>query len=169
MFHQAKKLSLSQDKERGFTVVEMAVVFLIIAILAALFVPQILTYMRQYRLGVAGRNVATALQRARYIATSNNVRAGISIPNLQQIDIQQFPAQAGIEPELKGTVHLPEGILLSEDYPKQIAFDGRGILTPMPKESPTIKLNGSDGYYVIITISPTGQIRVSDPVRRESD
>jgi hypothetical protein len=32
----------------------------------------------------------------------------------------------------------------------------------MPKDSPTIRLNGSDGYYLFVTVSPTGQVTVSD-------
>jgi hypothetical protein len=131
------------------------------------FVPQIIAYMRMYRLGVASRNVATALQRARYIATSNNARAGITIPNFQRIDIQQFPVEENGEPELKGFIQLPQEVTIAEGAPEQIAFDGRGILTPMPKESPTIRLNGPRGYYVIITISPTGQVSISDPQKGE--
>lgn len=167
MFQQAETFSRIKQRERGFSAVEMAIVFLIIAILVVAFVPQILAYMRIYRLGVASRNVATALQRARYIATSNNARAGISIPSFQRIDIQQFPAEESAEPQLKGIIQLPQEVTIAEGAPKQIAFDGRGILTPMPKESPTIRLNGPRGYYVIITISPTGQVSVSDPQKGE--
>ncbi|MEW6210035.1 MAG: hypothetical protein AB1631_16835 [Acidobacteriota bacterium] len=160
-------MSRKNERERGFSVVELAIVFLIIAILAVAFVPQILAYMRAYRLGVASRNVATALQRARYLATSNNARVGISIIDIQRIDIQQFPVEAGSEPELKGTVQLPQEITIAEGAPKQLAFDGRGILAPMPKESPQIRLNGPRGYFAIITISPTGQVTVSDPQKGE--
>ncbi len=167
MFQQAETFSRKKQRERGFSVIEMAIVFLIIAIVIAAFVPQILAYRRLYSLNVASRNVATALQRARYIATSNNARAGISIPSFQRLDIQQFPVDAGAEPELKGIVQLPQEITIAEDAPKEIAFDGRGILTPMPKESPVIRLNGLRGYFVIITISPTGQITVSDPQKGE--
>ncbi len=167
MFQQAETFSRIKERERGFSAVEMTVVFLIIAIVIVAFVPQILAYMRMYRLSVASRNVATAIQRARYIATSNNARAGISIPGIQRIDIQQFPVEDSAEPQLKGSVQLPQEVTIAEGAPEQIAFDGRGILTPLPKESPTIRLNGPRGYYVIITISPTGQISVSDPQKGE--
>src|SRR5262245_42398302 len=65
--------------ERGYTIIEVVVVLLVMAIAAAFVVPQVINYMRMYRLGVASRNVATALQRARYIATSNNTRAEIAV------------------------------------------------------------------------------------------
>src|SRR5882724_1925063 len=76
--------------QRGFSLIEMVVVLLIIAIVAAFVVPQIMSYMRMYRLGVGGRNMATALQRARYLATSNNTLAGISVAELQRADIEQY-------------------------------------------------------------------------------
>jgi prepilin-type N-terminal cleavage/methylation domain-containing protein len=154
--------------ERGFSLIEVAVVVLIIAIVAAFVVPQILTYMRMYRLGVAGRNVATALQRARYLATSNNTRAGISVAELSLVEIEQYDSAGTKEAQSKGTVHLPEGVFISSDAPKQIAFDGRGIINPMPKESPRIRINGPNGYYLFVVVSPTGQVTVSD-AKREKD
>ena len=148
--------------EQGFSVIEMTVVLLIIAIIAAFLVPQAINYMRKYRLGVSGRNVATALQRARYLATSNNTRAAVAI-DLQRVDIQQFDAFGKTpEPESKGLVQLPEGITISDDAPREIAFDGRGLVTPLPTEDRTIRVNGPSGYYIVVNVSPTGQITLSD-------
>ena len=146
----------------GFSMIEIAVVLLVISIIAAFVVPQAITYMKMYRLGVAARNVATALQRARFLATSNNVRAGIMIGQGQRIDIEQYDPKGEAEPENRGAVILPDGITVSDDAPKQIAFDGRGVVTPMPTESPVIRLNNVDGYYALVTVSPTGQVTVSE-------
>ena len=143
----------------------MAVVLLIIAIVAAFVVPQIVAYLRMYRLGVGGRNVATALQRARYLATSNNTRAGVFVAELQRVDIEQYDPEGKAEPQNKGIVKLPDGVTVSSDAPRQIAFDGRGVITPMPKESPAIRLNGMNGYYLLVTVSPTGQVTVSEAKR----
>ena len=151
--------------QRGFSVIEMAVVVLIIVIVAAFVVPQIMSYMRMYRLGVGGRNVATALQRARYLATSNNTLAGVFVAELQRVDIEQYDPMGKTPPQNMGVVQLPDGVTVASDAPKQIAFDGRGVITPMPKESPTIRLNGVDGYYLFVTVSPTGQVTVSEATR----
>ena len=151
--------------QRGFSVVEMAIVLLIIAIVAAFVVPQILSYMRMYRLGVGGRNVATALQRARYLATSNNTLAGIFVAESQHVDIEQYDPEGKVAPQNMGFVNLPAGLSFASDVPKQIAFDGRGVITPMPKESPTIRINSADGYYLNVTVSPTGQVTVSEAQR----
>jgi prepilin-type N-terminal cleavage/methylation domain-containing protein len=153
--------------EHGFSMIEMAGVLLIIAILAAAVVPQIISYMRRYRLNVASRNVATALQRARFIATSNNKRAGVLLPEWSRVEIELYDPEGKTAPESKGTVHLPEGITFASNAPQQIAFDGRGVITPMPMESPAIRINGQNGYYVVVTVSPTGQVTVSDTQRDE--
>jgi prepilin-type N-terminal cleavage/methylation domain-containing protein len=151
--------------QHGFSVIEMAVVLMIITIIAAFVVPPILAYMRMYRLGVGGRNVATALQRARYLATSNNTLAGVFVAELQRIDIEQYDPLGKEPPKNMGGVVLPSGITLASDAPRQIAFDGRGVITPMPNESPTIRLNGPNGYYLFVIVSPTGQVTVSDAQR----
>jgi prepilin-type N-terminal cleavage/methylation domain-containing protein len=151
--------------QRGFSVIEMVVVLLIIAIVAAFTVPQVMSYMRMYRLGVGGRNVATALQRARYLATSNNTLAGVFVAELQRVDIEQYDPMGKAPPQNMGAVQLPGGVTFASDAPQQIAFDGRGVITPMPKESPAIRLNSSDGYYLFVTVSPTGQVTVSEAKR----
>ncbi|HWX39854.1 MAG TPA: prepilin-type N-terminal cleavage/methylation domain-containing protein [Blastocatellia bacterium] len=146
--------------ERGYTIIEVVVVLMVMAIAAAFVVPQVVNYMRMYRLGVAARNVATALQRARYIATSNNTRAEIAVRDSGMIDIIQYDTQGNTEPKDVGMVVLPEGIAVSPDAPRNIAFDGRGVLTPLPAQSPTIQINGSSPFYSVITVSPTGQVSV---------
>lgn len=148
--------------QSGFTVIEIAVVILIIALIAAATIPQALAYMRQYRLTIAGRNIATALQRARYLATSNNRRAGIHIPESNKVQIEQYDLEGLAEPEIKGIIQLSEEVSIASDAPKKIAFDGRGIVTPLPKETQTIRVNGLKGYYLLVTISPTGQVQVSE-------
>ena len=63
----------------------------------------------------------------------------------------------------RGAVQLPEGVTVDSDAPKQIAFDGRGVIAPMPREAPSIRINGADGYYLFVVVSPTGQVTVSEP------
>lgn len=161
------RLESSSDRERrryerGFSIIEITVVILILAIAAAFLIPQAMAYMRMYRLGLGARNLATAIQRARFLATSNNTRAGILLPEAQRVQIEQYDPEGIKEPEEKGTIVLPQGVLVADDGPKQIDFDGRGVVTPMPIESPTIRLNGPNGYYVFVSVSATGQVTVSE-------
>lgn len=167
MFRNRAGSLSAQTGHRGFSVIEMTVVMLVIAIIAAFAIPQVLNYMRAYRLGVAARNVATALQRARYLATSNNTRAGVVIEQSNRIDIEQYDPEGKTGPQNKGMVQLPDGINIVTG-PIQIAFDGRGVVTPTPKESQTIRINGANGYFTIITVSVTGQVSISDPKRHSA-
>ncbi len=163
MFRPETKPQLTARRgERGFSLIEMVVVLLVIAVLSAVLVPQIISHMRLYRLGVVGRNVATALQRARFLATSNNTRAGIRVAELHRLNIEQYDPQGVAEPQNKGIVTLPAGITIAPDAPTEIAFDGRGIVTPMPNENQVIRINGQRGYYMLVTISPTGQVTLSE-------
>jgi prepilin-type N-terminal cleavage/methylation domain-containing protein len=161
----SKSNSRRRTGERGFSVIEMSVVLLIMAVIAAFVVPQVIAYMRKYRLGVGGRNVATALQRARYLATSNNTRAGIVVSESHQLDIRQFSPLGEGEPEDKGVLRLPDDVTIAEDAPREIAFDGRGLVTPLPTESRDIRVNGPDSYYLVVSVSPTGQVTISDTLR----
>jgi prepilin-type N-terminal cleavage/methylation domain-containing protein len=157
----------SRNHQRGFSVIEMAIVFLIIAIVSAIAIPQVLNYLKRYRVGVAARNVATALQRARFLATSNNKRAGITIAEDRNVNIEEYDPDGKVAPQLKGSVLMPPGVFIASDAPKQVAFDGRGVVTPMPKESPKIRINGDSGYFHVVTVNATGQVTVSEISRED--
>jgi competence protein ComGC len=146
----------------GFTLIEMAIVALVVMIVIAIAVPMVVRYMRLYRVGIAGRNVATALQRARYLATSDNTRAEVSIRSSDaMIDILEYTPDGSGDPQQKGLVTLPPDVNISPSAPRRIAFDGRGVITPLPKESPVIEVDGVSGFYSTVTVSLTGQVTVS--------
>ena len=146
----------------GFTIIEVTIVLLIIAITAAFSIPPTLQYIRTYRLGVAAQNLATAIQRARYLATSNNGMAGIHINDAGgQINILQFNAATGGEGVSAGLVTLNPDIIISSGSPRDINFDGRGTITPLPNQSPVIEIDTTWGYYSTVTVSPTGQVTMS--------
>src|SRR5262245_56648258 len=103
MFRRSLTETDLKRSQRGFSMIEMAVVLLIIAIVAAFVVPQIISYLRMYRLGVGARNVATAILRARYLATSNNTRAGVLVAETQRVDIEQYDPLGNEEPKKRRT------------------------------------------------------------------
>lgn len=157
--------SSRRKAQQGFTIIEVAVVLLIIAIIGAFAIPQVVNYLKRYRLTASSRNVATALQRARYLATSNNHRAGITITDSQHVDIEEYDLEGKQPPQVRGMINLPAGVVIAADAPKQVAFDGRGVVTPMPAENPKIRVNGESGYYQIVTVATTGQVTVSGMTR----
>ncbi|HEY6329124.1 MAG TPA: prepilin-type N-terminal cleavage/methylation domain-containing protein [Blastocatellia bacterium] len=148
--------------ESGFTIIELAIVLLVIAITAAFSIPPIVNYTRMYRLGVGAQNISTALQRARYLATLNNSTASIQINDAGgQINILQYTAASGGQAQNAGVVTLPPDITISSASPRNISFDGRGTITPLPTQSPVIEVDGAFGYFMDVTVSPTGQVTVT--------
>jgi prepilin-type N-terminal cleavage/methylation domain-containing protein len=64
---------------RGFSLLELLVVVAIIATMAAVLMPNIARYIRNYKIRGEANNVATNLQRARNQAIMKNVNLGVAI------------------------------------------------------------------------------------------
>ena len=99
------------------------------------------------------------------MATSNNTRAALTIPAAQRVRIEQYAQMAGAEAQVLTSIEMPNGITIDEQAPRQVAFDGRGVVTPMPSENLTIRVNSADGYYQVVVVSPTGQVTLADAQR----
>ena len=65
-------------RDRGFTLLEMLVVVALVAIMAAVSFPSISTYVRNYRITGAAREVAGEVTSARSKAIMSNTNAGVS-------------------------------------------------------------------------------------------
>ncbi|HWP45095.1 MAG TPA: hypothetical protein VNO14_17770 [Blastocatellia bacterium] len=67
------------ERERGFTILEGAVVVMVIGVIVAFAAPKISSAMRDYRLNIALRQINDTLRRAKMQAISESNRTGVAI------------------------------------------------------------------------------------------
>ncbi|MFL6212944.1 MAG: Tfp pilus assembly protein FimT/FimU [Blastocatellia bacterium] len=99
----------SKRSEHGFTMIEATVAVSIVILIAAFSTPKIINAMRQYRIGMATRQIADLIQRAKVEAVSQNRnvtvrvdtvnnRAGLVIRDASgtETDVQYIPLPQGV-------------------------------------------------------------------------
>jgi prepilin-type N-terminal cleavage/methylation domain-containing protein len=102
-------------REGGFTLVEMIIVVAIIAIMAAVAIPQIAGYLRNYKVRGAAQQVAGEMQQARAKAIMGNVNAGMTF-SIVDADSYRFVSDDALlaspaDNPYVGALHeLPEGV-----------------------------------------------------------
>src|SRR5205807_8870528 len=64
--------AFARRQERGFSLVELMVVCIVVVIISAIAIPNIAQMNRSYKLDAAGHSLASLLQQARMQAVKNN-------------------------------------------------------------------------------------------------
>lgn len=142
---------------KGITLIELIVVMVIIAIGAAMLVPNMGAWIRNYRLSSATRDVISALRTAQMKAVTTNTEYRISFtPGIGS-------AGSYVLKRSSGGLWVPEGV--SQSLPSGIALTVAGgndkEFNPNSTcTSGSITLSSSKGAKKINLTSATGRIRI---------
>ena len=152
--------------KRGVTLVELVVVFVIIAFLAVLMVPNIGAWLPAYRLRNATREVASILRTAQMRAISRNVQyrvsfnaadvGGAAIP--PRYVLQRFDSGGGTFVDDGAVQTLPTGIAISSN----LLPSARAVFNANSTSSGgSLTLQNTKGSTRMITLTTaTGRVNV---------
>src|SRR5512143_104173 len=180
--------SLPTRRERGFTLIETLIVVVIVAIMAAVALPNIGQYLKNYRIKGAAQLVAGELNAARSRAIMSNTNLGVSfvIVDRDSFRIVQEDLPDTAPERLSGLKTLPTGVIFVEPGGTAVKFPGPtlrflrlgGFCNPTPGASttcrPPVPLDqrsttsdgpldpGADGLYIGGDDAGTMVIRVHE-------
>ena len=138
--------------QKGVTLIELVVVFVIIAIGAALTTPNIGGWMTNYRLRSATRDVVSTMRVAQMKAISNNLTYQISFDIANRSYILQYQNTAGVWINDGAVQTLPTGVQFNTTFGNSASFfpnatstTGNVILNNTKGATKTIQLLGTTG------------------------
>ena len=151
---------MKKMNQKGITIIELVVVMVIIAIGAVLLVPNIGTWLPNFRLRGATRDVASMLRTAQMKAVSTNIPYGVAF---DANSCQLYRSSGGLIPE-GSTVNLPSGVQFNNNtFPFNVTL-GKPFaqFNPNSTSSPGgVSLLNIKGTQKRITLTTaTGRVRI---------
>ena len=123
-----------QRRVRGFSLLEMLVVVTIVAIMAAVALPAIATYIRTYKIKAAAQAVAGEAQAARSKAIMTNTNLGVSFVTVDADSYRWIQEDLAAGEQLGPLMDLPVGI--------------RFVASATPGAGPAVRFQRLGGFCV---------------------
>jgi prepilin-type N-terminal cleavage/methylation domain-containing protein len=144
--------------KKGVTLIELIVVFVIIAIGAALTIPNMGSWIQSYRLRSATRDITSNLRVAQMRAVSNNLNYQVSFDvGARTYILRRNSGGLWVD---EGTAQtLPTGITIATDFGNTLTFNPNSSTTP--GVTATVTLQNTKGTQRFVRVlSSTGKITI---------
>ena len=157
--------------DKGVTLIELAVVMAIIAIVALFMSPALGEWAAQFRVRGAGKDLADAFQLARIkaISTGNQYRVQLNINTGTSTETFVLQANDGGWADEGSTNTLPRGVNIDRIDPGNITtgtidrtFNTNGTATGWAATTSIIYIENQRNDHYRIIISQTGMVRMSE-------
>ena len=154
---------MTMRKNSGFTLYELLAVIGIMAVLAAITIPNFIGWLPKYRLGSAARNLLSAMQYARLVAVKDNVDILVNF-DCENDDYMLFPDydsdknQDAGEPTIRRG-QMPAGVSITGTNfaGDRLKFNSRGLAAGA---GGTISISNNLNDIAKIRINRTGNSRI---------
>jgi prepilin-type N-terminal cleavage/methylation domain-containing protein len=143
-------------RERGFSLIELIVVFALMAIFAAMALPRWTSLLPNYALNNSLRQVQSELHHIKMRAATENVSFQLAyVQGAAAYTIQRDTKTLTTKPLADGTTITQEG---------SISFSPRGTAS-----ANRVRLRNLNGSCKQIVVSPTGRVRACTPANCSED
>ncbi len=139
----------------GFSLVELAMVLALVAIVAGFSIPQVQGYLANYRLSSSANAVAAELSAGRALAISRSWNYEVSVDNINHTVQIIDPDDSSNNPRNLTSLETGISISAAPSPSNQIRFYSRG-----QARGGTITLRNANGNTISVTVTLSGKVQV---------